>query len=61
MDPGKHKPQTGSLLMTRTAGTKGLPHRVISSLTQALLSKLHCAGRSPDRTGTPSATEGREP
>lgn len=37
MDPGNISPETGSLLMTRTAGTMGLPHRVMSSLTQALL------------------------
>lgn len=37
MDPGNISPETGSLLMSRTAGTKGLFHRVMSSLTQALL------------------------
>lgn len=37
MDQGNISPETGSLLMTRTAGTKGLPPRVMGSLTQALL------------------------
>lgn len=30
------KPKTGSVLMTNVAETKGLPHRAMSSLTQAL-------------------------